>query len=69
MPFHLFFFLTCFVCIDSPFFFFLGSNFLLDMVHFRDVSSSSKKYLVISKDQDDATEKGLSLFVEKPVIS
>ena len=38
------------------------------MVHFRDISSFDKKYLVISKDQDDATEKGLSLLVEKPII-
>ena len=38
------------------------------MVHFRDISLSNKKYLVISKDQDDATKKGLSLLVEKPII-
>ena len=38
------------------------------MVYFRDISSSDKKYLVVSKDQDDATEKGLSLLIEKPVI-
>nr|POE44581.1 hypothetical protein CFP56_77948 [Quercus suber] len=38
------------------------------MVYFRDISSSDKKYLVISKDQNDATEKGLSLLVEKPII-
>ncbi|KAK9999022.1 hypothetical protein SO802_018625 [Lithocarpus litseifolius] len=43
-------------------------NLLLDMVYFRDISSSDKKYLVISKDQGDATEKGLSLLVEKPII-
>nr|POF04939.1 hypothetical protein CFP56_45079 [Quercus suber] len=38
------------------------------MVYFKDISSSDKKYLVISKDQNDATEKGLSLLVEKPII-
>ncbi|KAF3949454.1 hypothetical protein CMV_024674 [Castanea mollissima] len=38
------------------------------MVYFRDISSSDKKYLVISNDQGDATEKGLSLLVGKPVI-
>nr|POE75899.1 hypothetical protein CFP56_05164 [Quercus suber] len=38
------------------------------MVYFRDTSSSDKKYLVISKDQNDATKKGLSLLVEKPII-
>ncbi|KAK7852187.1 hypothetical protein CFP56_039838 [Quercus suber] len=38
------------------------------MVYFRDISSSDKKYLVISKDQNDAIEKGLSLLVEKPII-
>nr|POE55179.1 hypothetical protein CFP56_02181 [Quercus suber] len=38
------------------------------MVYFIDISSSGKKYLVISKDQNDATEKGLSLLIEKPVI-
>ena len=53
-------------CIE--FFLFIYSNLLLDMVHFRDISSSDKKYLVISKDQDDATEKRLSLLVEKPII-
>ena len=61
-----FFFLTCFTWTDSIFF--LYSNLFLDMVHFRDISSSDKKYLVISKDQDDATEKGLSLLIEKPII-
>ena len=58
--------MTCFTWTDSVFFFY--SNLLLDTVYFRDISSSDKKYLVISKDQDDATEKGLSLLVEKLVI-
>ena len=62
------FFLTCFTWTNPTSFFFLGSNLLLDMVYFKDISSSDKKYLIISKDQDDATEKGLSLLVEKPVI-
>lgn len=38
------------------------------MVYFRDISSSDKKCLVISKDQGDPTEKGLSLLVGKPII-
>ena len=38
------------------------------MVLFKDFSSSSKKYLVVTKESNDAKEADISMLVERPII-
>ena len=38
------------------------------MVLFKDFSSSGKKYLVVTKELDDAKEADISMLVERPII-
>ena len=38
------------------------------MVLFKDFSSSSKKYLVVTKESNDAKEANISMLIERPII-
>ena len=38
------------------------------MVLFKDFSSSGKKYLVVTKESNDAKEVDISMLVERPII-
>ena len=38
------------------------------MVLFKDFSSYSKKYLVVTKESNDAKEADISMLVERPII-
>ena len=38
------------------------------MVLFKDFSSSDKKYLVVTKELNDAKEADISMLVERPII-